>query len=140
MAFQLKTPQSGSPSLGPMLASTNNCTNVSYPVKRDSEEKTQTGKKFAGSDDDDGRKPAKQSKSRTLTDLATMARVYRGQISSSRPKRSKHYDWGIAMSIEFCCPNCAKPYRVKDELAGRVAKCVCGQNIKVPLPRNPLQT
>jgi dienelactone hydrolase/Fe-S cluster assembly iron-binding protein IscA len=38
------------------------------------------------------------------------------------------------MSIEFSCPACAKPYRVKDELAGKTARCVCGQRIVVPTP------
>jgi hypothetical protein len=36
------------------------------------------------------------------------------------------------MSIEFACPACNKPYRLKDELAGKTARCSCGQQIKIP--------
>ena len=38
------------------------------------------------------------------------------------------------MSISFNCPACKKPYRVKEELARKTARCVCGQQIKVPAP------
>jgi len=38
------------------------------------------------------------------------------------------------MSIEFSCPACNKPYRLKDELAGKTARCGCGQQLKVPAP------
>lgn len=38
------------------------------------------------------------------------------------------------MSIEFQCPRCGKAYRVRDDLAGKNAKCTCGRQLKVPLP------
>jgi predicted Zn finger-like uncharacterized protein len=38
------------------------------------------------------------------------------------------------MPIEFACPSCKKPYRVKDELAGKSAKCgKCGNRMKIPV-------
>jgi len=36
------------------------------------------------------------------------------------------------MPIEFSCPECRKPYRVKDELAGKTAKCACGRRLLIP--------
>lgn len=37
------------------------------------------------------------------------------------------------MPIEFSCPSCAKKYRVKDELAGKSAKCAdCQTKIQIP--------
>jgi hypothetical protein len=39
------------------------------------------------------------------------------------------------MSIHFACPNCKKPYRVKEELAGKTARCACGKQIKIPVPK-----
>lgn len=39
------------------------------------------------------------------------------------------------MSIDFSCPSCNKQYRVKDELAGKSAKCAkCDHRFKVPTP------
>lgn len=39
------------------------------------------------------------------------------------------------MSIDFACPSCAKKFRVKDELAGKSAKCSkCNSRFKVPMP------
>lgn len=39
------------------------------------------------------------------------------------------------MSIDFACPSCKKKYRVKDELAGKSAKCSkCDGRFKVPSP------
>jgi hypothetical protein len=38
------------------------------------------------------------------------------------------------MAIEFACPMCHKQYRLKDELAGKTAKCGCGHKMKVPQP------
>ncbi len=39
------------------------------------------------------------------------------------------------MAIEFVCSHCSKPYRVKDELAGRTAKCgKCGERMQIPQP------
>ena len=39
------------------------------------------------------------------------------------------------MTIEFNCPSCQKHYRVKDELAGKRAKCKeCGGVLDVPAP------
>jgi len=39
------------------------------------------------------------------------------------------------MPIEFNCPSCQKHYRVKDELAGKQAKCKqCGNTLLVPTP------
>jgi hypothetical protein len=37
------------------------------------------------------------------------------------------------MPIDFACPKCAKKYRVKDELAGKTAKCTqCTERISIP--------
>ena len=38
------------------------------------------------------------------------------------------------MSIAFACTGCGKAFKVKDELAGRKAKCTCGQVVTVPVP------
>jgi hypothetical protein len=38
------------------------------------------------------------------------------------------------MSIAFACTGCGKSFKVKDELAGRKAKCTCGQVVTVPIP------
>lgn len=38
------------------------------------------------------------------------------------------------MPIAFACPACGKRFNVKDELAGKAAKCVCGQALQVPKP------
>ncbi len=39
------------------------------------------------------------------------------------------------MPIVFKCPKCAKMYKVKDELAGKVAGCTCGVKFKIPAPK-----
>lgn len=37
------------------------------------------------------------------------------------------------MAIDFVCAHCSKPYRVKDELAGKTAKCgKCGERMQIP--------
>jgi len=41
------------------------------------------------------------------------------------------------MAIEFACPMCHKRYRLKEELAGKSAKCGCGHKMKVPQPSQP---
>ncbi len=38
------------------------------------------------------------------------------------------------MSIEFQCDICQKQYCVKDELAGKSAKCTCGARLTIPEP------
>jgi hypothetical protein len=39
------------------------------------------------------------------------------------------------MAIEFNCPHCAHPYKLKDELAGKTATCkTCRQKITIPSP------
>jgi RsiW-degrading membrane proteinase PrsW (M82 family) len=38
------------------------------------------------------------------------------------------------MSIAFACTGCGKSFKVKDELAGRKAKCSCGETLTVPKP------
>ena len=39
------------------------------------------------------------------------------------------------MAIDLACPKCQQKYRLKDELAGKKAKCVkCGESIRVPVP------
>jgi RsiW-degrading membrane proteinase PrsW (M82 family) len=38
------------------------------------------------------------------------------------------------MSIAFACTGCGKSFKVKDELAGRKARCACGQMLTVPKP------
>lgn len=44
------------------------------------------------------------------------------------------------MSIALTCSGCGKKYRVKDELAGRTAKCSCGQSMTVPSAAEVLDT
>ncbi len=42
------------------------------------------------------------------------------------------------MAIEFSCPSCQRPYKVKDELGGKTAKCgKCGNRMQVPKPVAP---
>jgi RsiW-degrading membrane proteinase PrsW (M82 family) len=41
------------------------------------------------------------------------------------------------MSIAFACTGCGKSFKVKDELAGRKAKCSCGHLMTVPQPAAP---
>ncbi len=41
------------------------------------------------------------------------------------------------MSIAFKCPKCGKAFKVKDELAGKVAGCPCGAKFKIPVPQTP---
>jgi hypothetical protein len=41
---------------------------------------------------------------------------------------------GVDVSITIQCASCGKAYRVKDELAGRKAKCACGASIAIPKP------
>ena len=43
------------------------------------------------------------------------------------------------MPIQFTCPDCAKPFNVGDDLAGRKARCTCGLVITVPQPAVPIQ-
>jgi hypothetical protein len=38
------------------------------------------------------------------------------------------------MSISLRCPACGKSYEVRDELAGKQARCRCGAAMKVPAP------
>jgi len=38
------------------------------------------------------------------------------------------------MPINFACPSCGKDYNVKDELAGKKAKCKCGAVMPIPAP------
>jgi hypothetical protein len=39
------------------------------------------------------------------------------------------------MPIQLCCPECNKPLKVKDELAGKKVKCPgCGKPVPVPVP------
>jgi hypothetical protein len=43
------------------------------------------------------------------------------------------------MPIQFACPSCARGYRVKDELAGKSAKCgQCGHKMKIPSTANAM--
>lgn len=39
---------------------------------------------------------------------------------------------GALVPIKFACPSCGKAYNVKDELAGKKAKCKCGNAISIP--------
>ena len=39
------------------------------------------------------------------------------------------------MPIAFNCPSCQKKLTVKDEMAGKVAKCPCGTKLKIPSPK-----
>lgn len=41
------------------------------------------------------------------------------------------------MAITFKCPKCGKAFKVKDELAGKVAGCPCGAKFKIPVPQTP---
>lgn len=41
------------------------------------------------------------------------------------------------MPISISCPQCHRKYQVRDELAGKVAKCPCGQTIPIPTPAAP---
>ena len=43
------------------------------------------------------------------------------------------------MPISFQCPECAKSFNVRDELAGKKARCKCGAAIQVPQPAAPVQ-
>ena len=36
------------------------------------------------------------------------------------------------MSIEVQCPDCGQQYRLRDEMAGKTAKCKCGNPITIP--------
>ena len=38
------------------------------------------------------------------------------------------------MSISFACPRCGKHFKVREELAGKRAKCSCGNVLKIPDP------
>lgn len=38
------------------------------------------------------------------------------------------------------CPACSKAYKVRDELAGRSAKCACGHRFIIPAPAEPFPT
>lgn len=38
------------------------------------------------------------------------------------------------MPIAISCPKCNRKYKVRDELAGKTAKCSCGQSIVIPKP------
>src|SRR4029079_13990367 len=37
------------------------------------------------------------------------------------------------LMIEFDCPSCARHFNLRDELAGKQARCKCGQAIAIPL-------
>ena len=41
------------------------------------------------------------------------------------------------MTITFACSSCGKKFGVKDELAGQLAKCPCGQAIQIPTVSKP---
>jgi hypothetical protein len=43
------------------------------------------------------------------------------------------------MPIHFTCPDCAEPFSVGDDLAGRKSRCTCGLIITVPQPAVPIQ-
>jgi len=38
------------------------------------------------------------------------------------------------MPIPVSCSHCNRKYQIRDELAGKVAKCQCGQNLTIPTP------
>lgn len=38
------------------------------------------------------------------------------------------------MPISVTCPKCGQTYKLRDELAGKAAKCRCGQAITIPVP------
>jgi hypothetical protein len=44
------------------------------------------------------------------------------------------HEEGEYMPISFQCPECAKSFNVRDELAGKKARCKCGAAIQVPQP------
>ncbi len=46
----------------------------------------------------------------------------------------KHGRKGSPMPISISCPQCGKTYQLHDELAGKRAKCKCGQTFVVPEP------
>lgn len=39
------------------------------------------------------------------------------------------------MPVAFKCPKCSKVFKVKDELAGKVAGCTCGAKFRIPMPK-----
>ena len=41
--------------------------------------------------------------------------------------------------IQFTCPSCSKPYKVKPELAGKKAKCKCGNVMQIPAAEQPAE-
>lgn len=41
------------------------------------------------------------------------------------------------MPISFECPACQRKYQVRDELAGKAAKCSCGQSLSIPHAASP---
>ena len=41
---------------------------------------------------------------------------------------------GTVMTISFQCPHCSKQHQVKAELAGKRARCSCGNQVKIPSP------
>ena len=41
------------------------------------------------------------------------------------------------MPISFRCPSCGKTFKVGEDLAGKRAKCNCGQVFKIPAPAQP---
>jgi hypothetical protein len=43
------------------------------------------------------------------------------------------------MPISFQCPECAKPFNLGDEMAGKKARCGCGAVIRVPQSAAPAQ-
>lgn len=96
------------------------CTSVSYFVKR-------------------GLKGAKNSPAKRPKHVTPAARTPRGHpfvVSSlaGPPESASHRVGGgkSGMSIEFACGECGKKYAVKNELAGKTAKCQCGARIQIP--------
>jgi hypothetical protein len=43
------------------------------------------------------------------------------------------------MTIQFRCPDCAEPFNVGADLAGRKSRCTCGLVITIPQPAVPIQ-
>lgn len=41
------------------------------------------------------------------------------------------------MPISFRCPSCGKTFKVGEDLAGKRAKCNCGQVFQIPAPAQP---